>query len=84
VKDAIVGPKNETTYAVELMYEKYDALAIISPICPLEDDYLVSAYRSTYSFANAEVNVKIVDWNTHSPPNTARKGPAMIAFVGRS
>jgi hypothetical protein len=43
----------------------------------------ISTYRSTYSSARAEVNVKMVDWNTHSPPKIARNGPAMMAFVGK-
>jgi len=40
------------------------------------------SYRWTYSLVSAEVRVKIVDWKTHSPPSTFRKGPAMMAFVG--
>jgi len=43
-----------------------------------------SAYRSTYSSASADVKVKTVDWNTHSPPITARNGLAMMAFVDKA
>lgn len=81
VNAASVGPMKETMYDAELMYEKYNVLIAISVV------RLVSfrdAYLSTFCVASAEVRVKTVDWNTQSPPKTARKGPAMIALVGNT
>ena len=81
VKEAKVGPKKDTTYEVELIYEKFDTLRIVSPSYH-HLAFWYFTHRCTYSLVRAEVNVKIVDWNTHSPPRTLKKGPTMIALVG--